>query len=305
MLLLESIKNFLSSLGSKLLLQSLSNLCTNFFHDLHIRSLCHLCANFYHMSSLRGLSHLSLSDILIENLLIKLLRITVNKSVIEFSTMRLNDIALARWGAISQLIRRMVSNLPEVIVHHFLVSEGCILQLDKPLGWTGMLSKGRRCNTSATTAVFPYVVVHNPVEAIVITSDALLLSDWKHFIQQIVILLLNSSCLILKIFISKSTIFAASSWRVIVLMLFGLCKLANFCSSCRWSNLEFSGGRRNSTFCKWNLNVPSPCSYRAAINYSVNIAWRDRWSLFNWGLCFWGRFLQCLLFRRNRPGLYL
>lgn len=64
-----------------------------------------------------------------------------------------------------------------LFVHNFLVRESSVLHGYESLCWRSMFSKRWRGNTSAATTIFSDIVIHNPVESVIVSSDTLLLSD--------------------------------------------------------------------------------------------------------------------------------
>lgn len=76
-----------------------------------------------------------LSNVLVEYLLIELFRIFLSNCVIQSSSMRFNDVALARGGAVGQ---RVVLPFYIALKDFFMLS--CrLLQTYKSFGWRGML----------------------------------------------------------------------------------------------------------------------------------------------------------------------
>lgn len=71
----------------------------------------------------------------------------------------------------------MVTDLPHVLVHHFFVSESGILEFNQAFGRGGMFAEGRWCDTGAAATVLTNVVIHDPVETIIVATDRLLLAD--------------------------------------------------------------------------------------------------------------------------------
>jgi hypothetical protein len=85
--------------------------------------------------------------------------------------MRFNDIGLAGRSAVGELIRGVISHLLHVIMHDFFVSEGCVFESDESLRGRGMFAEAWRGNSSARTCILSYIIVHHPVETIIIPTN--------------------------------------------------------------------------------------------------------------------------------------
>lgn len=90
----------------------------------------------------------------------------------------------------------MVSHLLHVVVEHLLVSDHCVLVADQPLSRRGVLPRDPT-ETRSRAAVLSEVVVHDPVEATVVSTNGLGVPLPEHVVEELLVLLLNGGCFLL------------------------------------------------------------------------------------------------------------
>ena len=195
MLVFKSFDDSVSVLLTKFLSQSGGNLSSNLSHDLHVGSLGNFLTDFNKVSFGIGLFNSGLCDILIKNLPVELFGVAINQIVIEFTSMGFHKIWLTGGGIVGEMIRKLTMMIDTLFVHNFLVRESSVLHGYESLCGRSMFSKRWWGNTSAAPTIFSDIVIHNPVESVIVSSDTLLLSNWEHLIKELIIFSLNGSCL--------------------------------------------------------------------------------------------------------------
>jgi hypothetical protein len=161
----------------------------------------------------RYLLYLVLSDFLIEYLVIEFLWRSVNKTVVEFTTMRLHKIHLSWRGAVSKFILSALSmSINPLLIHYLFMWESSILHWDKTLSWRSMFSH-IVVEKAWLTCVFFDVIIHYSIESIILATEVSILPIFKELTKQGIIFSLNCCSLLLKLLISIECLSVAWSWN--------------------------------------------------------------------------------------------
>ncbi len=79
-----------------------------------------------------------------------------------------------------------------LLVHDLFVIDGGVFHLNQAMSGPMLFSAP---SMRRAAAVFPQVVIHSPVEALVVSLKTHFLSHLEHFIEEMIIFSLDCSCL--------------------------------------------------------------------------------------------------------------
>ena len=200
-LLLEGFEYGVALVVPELLPNPVGDLAADLLHDLHVRPLSDLGRDLHHVPVMRHVLHARLRDVLVEHLVVELFWVAVYQAVIELALVGLDHVGLAGRGYVGELVVERLGVPGEALVVHdlFVVDRG-VLHLNEAV--IGPVLLGAPPVGRAAT-VLAQVVVHGPVEALVVPFEAHLVPHVEHLVEQVVVLPLDGRRLPLEDFVPK------------------------------------------------------------------------------------------------------
>ena len=128
--------------------------------------------------------------------------------------MRFNHIWLPwRWNVGKLIVMRFSIPRESLLMHDLLMINSSVFHLNESMSGSMFLwapPVGRR------PAILPKIVVHCPVETLVLSAETHFLSHRKHFIKKMVVLFLDCRSFPLKVMVSQwtVTVVIVTSWRL-------------------------------------------------------------------------------------------